>query len=175
MTDEYKIGVELTKNEIARYNFYHIRWLLILDLLGFAILLVGLYFSIYAADSSTRSTISALVFWATLILAVGLSQPFILFLQIYILKSPAVKEQMSLKVYKFDDDGIHIIAGDRTATMAWNKITAIKDIGKMFLIYTSPKLAYIIPKRYFPKHEDRSRFIGQLLYRVMTSQNTVAE
>jgi hypothetical protein len=171
MSDEYKISVNLSKSEIARYNFHHIRWLLIIDVLGLAILLIGVYFSIYAGNSGTRNTLSALTFWGTLVLATGLSQPLILVLQIYLLKSPAVEEQMRPKQYLFDDQGIHIVSSGRSASTSWSNVIAIKDIGQMLLIYTNPKLAYIIPTRYFASREDRSRFIGQLLHRVKTAQN----
>jgi hypothetical protein len=170
MAEEYQISVELTKGEIASYNFHHIRWLVWLDALGFCLLVAGAYFSFASPDSGVRSTLGVLVFWGVLFLAVGLSQPFILFLQIYVFKSPAVADQMLPKIYLFDDLGIHIQTGGRHATMVWSKVTAIKDIDRLILIYTSPKLAYIIPKRYFDSREDQARFIAQLLGRFRTHQ-----
>ncbi len=166
MADDYRVSVELTKREIASYNFHHIRWLLYLDGIGLVILLTAVYFSIYAPNPETRSNLGILVFWGTIFLAVGLSQPFILFLQVYLLKSSAVEEQMRPKSYTFDDDGIHIEAGARRATTPWSKVLAIKEVGRLFLIYTSPRLAYVIPKRYFPSSEDRRRFIGNIIGRV---------
>jgi hypothetical protein len=163
MTDDYQISVELTKGEIATYNFHHIRWLLWLDGMGLCILMTAAYFSFISPNPGVRSTLSVLVFWGVLILAFGLSQPFILFLQIYIFKSPAVVTQMEPKQYLFDDIGIHIDSGNRHVTTPWEKITAVEDIDRLLLIYTSPKLAYVIPKRYFISHEEQARFIAQLI------------
>ncbi len=166
MMDEYQISVALTRSEIASYNYHHIRWLLWVDGFGLCLLLIGAYFSFNSPEPGVRSTLSILVFWGMLFLAVGLSQPFILFLQIYVLKSPAVIDQLQSKTYVFDDSGIHIESAGRHATTPWSKVTAIKAIDKLFLIYTSPKLAYVIPKRCFASREELHRFIGQLLGRV---------
>jgi hypothetical protein len=170
MAEEYQISVELTKGEIASYNFHHIRWLVRLDALGFCLLIACAYFSFASPDSDIRNTLGVLVFWGVLFLAVGLSQPFILFLQIYIFKSPAVVDQMQPKIYLFDDFGIHIETAGRHATMPWSKVTGIKDIDRLFLIYTSPKLAYVIPKRYFDSREEQARFISQLLGRIRSTR-----
>lgn len=161
--DEYKIDVELTKSEIAGYNYHHIRWLLFLDLFGLIVLMTAVYFSVASPNPEGRQTLSVLVVWGALFLAVGLSQPFILFLQIYILKSPAVAEQMLPKSYVFDDYGIHIHTKSRIAIRRWSEISAIKDIGKLLLIYTAPKLAYVIPKRYFRSREEMNLFVGEIL------------
>lgn len=163
MSEEIKIAVTLTKGEIARYNFHHIRWIIFLDILGFILLMLGVYFSVASPLAGVRHTLSAFVIWGAVILAVGLSQPFILFLQIYIFKSPVVKAQMASRTYCFDDKGIHIHSGKKIATTPWSRVIALKDVGKMFLIYTSPKLAYVIPKRYFPSKEERKKFIASLL------------
>ena len=153
----------MTKGDIARYNFHHIRWIIILDLLGFILLMLGVYFSVASPLVGVRHTLSAFVIWGAVILAVGLSQPFILFLQIYMFKSPAVEAQMASRTYCFDDNGIHIYSGEKIATTPWSRVIALKDIGRMFLIYTSPKLAYVIPKRYLASKEERKKFIANLL------------
>jgi hypothetical protein len=161
--NEYKIDVELTKAEIAGYNYHHIRWLLFLDLFGLIVLMAAVYMSVISPNPEARQTLSVLVVWGALFLAVGLSQPFILFLQIYILKSPAVAEQMLPKSYLFDDYGIHIHTKTRTATRQWSEVFAIKDIGKLLLVYTTPKLAYVIPKRYFRSKEEMNLFVGEII------------
>ncbi len=166
MSEEYKISVSLTRGEIASYNFHHIRWLLWVDAIGVCTLLVAAYFSFVSPKPGIRSTLSILVFWGVIFLAVGLSQPFILFLQIYIFKTPAVIEQMQPKLYTFNDEGIHIEVGNRHATTPWSRVTTIKAIDKLFLIYTSPKLAYIIPQRCFASREEFHRFAGLMLGRV---------
>jgi hypothetical protein len=166
MTDEYQISVKLTKGEIATYNFHHIRWLLRLDGLGLCLLLIAAYFSFTSPDAGIRNALNILVFWGVLLLAIGLSQPFILFLQIYIFQSPAVASQMLPKIYMFNDSGIHIDTGERRVTTPWSRVTEIKDIDRLLLIYTSPKLAYIIPKRYFSSPEEQALFIALLLGRI---------
>jgi hypothetical protein len=163
MSEEIKIAVTLTKGDIARYNFHHIRWIIILDMLGFILLMLGVYFSVASPLAGVRHTLSTFVIWGAVILAVGLSQPFILFLQIYMFKSPVVEAQMASRTYCFDDNGIHIHSGDKVATTPWSRVIVLKDIGRMFLIYTSPKLAYVIPKRYIPSKEERKKFVAGLL------------
>ncbi|HBC45668.1 MAG TPA: hypothetical protein DCZ43_01340 [candidate division Zixibacteria bacterium] len=169
MTDEFRISVELTRGEIAAYNFHHIRWLLRLDGVGFCLLLIAAYFSFTSPDAGVRNTLNILVFWGVLLLATGLSQPFILFLQIYIFKSPAVAIQMLPKTYSFSDSGIHIDTNERGVTTPWSRVVEIKDIDRLLLIYTSPNLAYIIPKRYFPSSEEQARFIALLLGRIKSA------
>jgi hypothetical protein len=172
---EYKIEVRLTKWEIARYNFYHIRWLVLLDAIGFAVLLGFVFVSLVNPDPGFRNMLKIAIMWGVLILAVGLSQPLILFLQVFVLKSPAVESQMEPRVYTFDDSGIHIKAGPRHATTLWLRIVEIKDIPKLLLIYTNPKLAYIIPKRYFESRREMLRFIRTLLERVQRNSEKLLE
>jgi hypothetical protein len=114
--------------------------------------------------------LSILVMWGALFLAVGLSQPFILLLQIFVLKSPAVESQMASRVYLFDNAGVHIHSGEKMALTPWSKVTALKDIGRVFLIYTSPKLAYVIPKRLFASRDQGKEFIGYLWDRVKAAK-----
>jgi hypothetical protein len=166
MANEYRLTVELTKSEIAGYNFNHIRWLLLLDLIGLIILMTGVYISVTSPNPEARETLGVLVIWGALLLAVGFSQPFILFLQIFILKSPAVAEQMLPKFYLFDDSGIHIQVNSRTALRKWSEVRAIKEVGKLLLIYTSPKLAYVIPFRYFESRKSRERFVEDIIKRI---------
>lgn len=166
MSEKIEFEVALTRSEIARYNFYHIRWLLILDFLGFIGLLVLTYASMFHPEPQTRDLFGSLVIWAVLILAVGLSQPFILFLQIFVLKNPAMTSQTARRVYTFSGDGIRISSGDRLATTPWSKITALKDIGRLILIFTGAKLAYVIPKRCFSSIEQSKVFTGFLLRKI---------
>jgi hypothetical protein len=172
---DYKIDVELTRGEIARYNFHHIRWLLLLDLIGLALLLGMVYVSLVNPDPGARNTLKILIMWGVLIVAVGFSQPLILFLQIFVLKTPDVQRQMQRRVYIFDNSGIHIEADGRSVTTLWSRVVAIKDVSKLFLIYTSPKLAYVIPKRYFPSRRDRLRFVRLLLSQVSSPVDQPAE
>ena len=169
MLQEYHISVELSRKEITSYNFLPIRWLLILDLIGLILLLLCAYFSIVSPDQGVRETLGVLSLWGALFLAVGFSQPFILILQIYVLKSPAVDEQMRPKSYTFDDAGIHVRGENRSALLAWSKVLSVKETRKLLLIYTSPKLAYIIPKRYFGSYDDFRQFTTMLLRNIQPS------
>ena len=166
MSEKIEIEVALTRSEIARYNFYHIRWLLILDFLGLIGLLVLTYASMFHPEPQTRDLFGSLIVWAVLILAIGLSQPFILFLQIYVLKNPAMVSQTARRVYTFSDDGIRISSGDRLATTPWSRVTALKDIGRLILIFTGAKLAYVIPRRCFSSDDQRKKFMGFLLRKI---------
>lgn len=170
MSEEIKIEVALTRSEIARYNFYHIRWLLILDILGLIGLLILTYTSMFHPEPQTRDLFGSLIVWAVLVLAVGLSQPFILLLQIFVLKNPAMVSQTTGRVYTFSDEGICISSGDRLATTPWSKLTALKDIGRLILIFTGAKLAYVIPKRCFSSNEQRKKFIGYLLRKIRDTE-----
>lgn len=147
MTDFFEIDVSLTRGEIARYNFHHIRWLLALDLIGLAGVFAMTWLSIFHSSSEIRELLGSLLIWAVLLLAAGLSQPFILFMQIYILKSPAVRALTAGRLYKFDNDGIYIESDGKTARTPWGNVRAVKDIGRLILIFTGSKLAYVIPKR----------------------------
>ena len=163
---DFKIEVRLSRGEIARYNFHHIRWLVLMDAIGLAVLMRIVFVSLVHPDLAFRNMLKIVIMWGVLILAVGFSQPLILFLQVFIFKSPAVESQMQPRVYTFDDSGIHIQTGIKQATTVWPRVIAIKDIPRLFLIYTSPKLAYVIPKRYFESRRERLRFVRNLLDRV---------
>ena len=167
MAGDFEIEVSLTRGDIARYNFHHIRWLLVLDALGLVMLLIMTYISLFHPEPETRNLFSTLLFWAVLIVAVGLSQPLVLFLQIYVTKNPAVESQRAGRVYTFD---ITIRSQGRVVTTPWAKITALRDIGRLILIYTSSRLAYVIPRRCFKTDEVRRSFVRYLLERMEKAQ-----
>ena len=169
MADYFEFDVSLTKAEIARYNFYHIRWLLVIDILGFLGVVAMTYLSIFHPLPATRELLGSLLIWAVLLLAAGLSQPFILFMQIYILKSLAMMTQTARRIYRFDDDGIHIESDGKSARKGWGQIKAIKDIGRLIIVITGPKLAFVIPKRCLGDAEKARSFIGYLLDRIEKS------
>lgn len=166
MADYFEIDVSLTKAEIARYNFHHIRWILVIDILGFLGLVAMTYLSIFHPSPDTRRLLGSLLVWAVVLLAAGLSQPFILFMQIYILKSPAMLTQTARRVYRFNDDGIHIESNGKSARKGWGDIKAIKDIGRLIVVFTGPKLAFVIPKRCLGDAERARSFVGYMLDRI---------
>ncbi len=49
--------------------------------------------------------------------------------------------------YKFSDDGIIITSGDMKAECSWKDVYRVKDTGKSVLLYFTPVMANIIPKR----------------------------
>jgi hypothetical protein len=149
MNEEVEIDVALAGSEIARYNFYHIRWLLAADTAGLLALIIMTYLSIFHRSPAARDLFGSLLIWAVLLLAAGLSQPLILFLQIFVLRNPTMASQTALRIYRFAANGIHVRSGGRTAITSWNKIVKVKDIGRLVLIFTGPRLAYVIPKRCF--------------------------
>jgi len=166
MIEQIEIDVTLTKSEIARYNFYHIRWLLTIDFLGFLALIAMTYLSIFIPSPGVRNLFGSFLFWGVLLLAAGLSQPFILFLQIFVLKNPAIFVQTARRFYRFATDGIHIKSDGKAVLTTWNKIVAVKDIGRLILVSTSPKLAYVIPKRCLGSNAQVKSFTGFLLERI---------
>lgn len=170
MTEGIEFEVALTKSEIARYNFYHIRWLLLLDLLGFFGLLAMTYLSIFHPKPGVRELFSSLLIWGVLLVAAGLSQPFILFLRIFILRDPAMSAQTARRSYRFATDGIRIQSSLKTALTKWNKIIAVKDIGRLILVFTAPKLAYVIPKRCLGTRGQVKSFVAFLIERIKNSK-----
>ncbi len=166
MTENYKVNVSLTKGEISIYNFYHIRWLLFFDLLGLIVFVGMVYLSFSHPDSETRELLSTISIWAAILLAVGLSQPLILIMQIYLIKSPGISDLMNHRSYRLTDEGIHISANGREAVSAWPDIKTVKDTGRIFLIFTRRKLAYVIPRRCFSSREKMVHFIEFLMDRL---------
>ena len=166
MFEDIKIDVNLTRWEIARYNLYHIRWLLFLNLVGVIVFICIVYLSFTHPQASTREMLGTISIWAAVILALGLSQPFILIMQIYILKTPAIEDQMAPRSYSFTIEGIHVESCGRMAKAPWTKVRMLRDTGRMLLIFTSPKLAYVIPKRCFisaSQVESFARFLSERL------------
>jgi hypothetical protein len=139
---------------------------LVLDALGLVMLLIMTYISLFHPEPETRSLFSTLLFWAVLVVAVGLSQPLVLFVQIYVTGNPAVENQRAGRVYTFNGGGITIESQGRVVTTSWSKITAMKDIGRLILIYTSSRLAYVIPRRCFESDESKRSFVKYLLERM---------
>jgi hypothetical protein len=165
-SSNFEVDVTLTRAEIARYNFHHIRWLLLLDTAGFLALLAMTYLSIFHPSPDTRELMGSLIIWGILLLAMGLSQPFILFMQIYVLKSPAVSAQKARRKYSFDDTGIQVSSGGKKVLTPWSGIEAIKDLGRIILIFTGSRLAYVIPKRCVGTADEVRSFTRFLLSRM---------
>ena len=51
--------------------------------------------------------------------------------------------------YRFDADGITIRAPGTSSSVSWRIITSYRETPHTFLVYTSPNLANIVPKRAF--------------------------
>jgi hypothetical protein len=172
MAEDYSIEVVLTRAEVARYNLFHIRWLIILDIIGLGVFLFITYASFSHPDVETRDILSTISIWAAIALAVGLSQPLIIFLQIYVFKSAAINNLMAKRSYSFSDFGIHIDSMGRKAQKRWADIKEIKNAGSILLIFTSPKLAYVIPRRCFDSRYEWGKFMRFVFSRIKGKNKT---
>jgi hypothetical protein len=56
--------------------------------------------------------------------------------------------------YEFDDAGVLIVALHASTEMQWASILQWKENKNVFLLYQSPQLAQIIPKRFFGNEQD---------------------
>lgn len=166
MAEDYRIDVSLTKSEVARYNLYHIRWIIIMDIIGLGVFLYITYSSFAYPDPATRDLLSTISIWAAIALAVGLSQPLIIFLQIYVFRTSGISRLMAKRSYNFTDFGIHIDAMGKEAQKRWNDIRRIVNTGNILLIFTAPKLAYVIPRRCFESRNEWRRFIKYIFNRI---------
>ncbi len=166
MLKKFEIDVALNRLEVARYNLYHIKWLIVLDIVGFGIFFYLVYSSFFHPRPETRDLLATISIWAAVALAVGLSQPLIIFAQIYLFKAEHVKGLMARRLYEFSNLGIEISSMGKNARKSWSEIAGVKNIGNILLIFTSPKLAYVIPRRCFESKENWSEFIKFVLKRI---------
>lgn len=166
MSTDYEIEVTLTKSEVARYNLYHIRWLIILDILGFGIFLYIVYASFFHPDPGTREILRTISIWTAIALAIGLSQPFIIIFQIYMTGTGRSRNLIARRIYRFSDFGIHISSMGKKAQKTWADIQETKNIGNILLIFTAPKLAYVIPRRCLGSKSEWNRFRKFIFERV---------
>jgi len=165
MAVDYKVDVALTKSEVARYNLYHIRWLIILDIIGLGVFLYLAYASFSYPNVETRELLSTITIWAAIALAVGMSQPLIIILQIYVFKTAAIGNLVAKRSYSFSELGIQINSMGKQAQKRWNEIKEIRKAGDILMIFTGPKLAYIIPRRCFRSRVEWRRFLRFLFAR----------
>jgi len=172
MVEAYKIEVALTKSEVARYNFYHIRWLIILDIVGLGAFLYLAYLSFSHPDPGTRDLLSTISIWAAVALALGLSQPLIIILQIYAFRASTFKNLTAKRIYRFSDFGIHISSMGKEAQKEWAEIREIENLGSILLISTAPKLAYVIPRRCFGSKSEWKEFVKFIFDRIKTQNKT---
>lgn len=165
MKNKFEFDVSLKKSEVAQYNLYHIRWLVILDIIGFGLFFYLVYLSFNHPEPETRELLRTISIWGAIALAIGLSQPLIILVQIYILKADPVKNLMALRSYKFSEIGIQIYSAGKEAQKGWSDISNVIYIGSILLLFTSSKLAYVIPRRCFESKKDWEDFRGFLLKR----------
>jgi hypothetical protein len=159
MAGDFEIEVSLKKSEVVRYNFFHIRWIIAADIIGMGIFLYLVYGSFYHPESGARELLGTLSVWAAVVLAFGLSQPLIIILQIYIFKSRAFADFMARRIYDFSDSGIRVNSRGKNAEKKWVAIKGIKNTDGLLLIYTAPRLAYVIPRRCFESRKRWFEFI----------------
>jgi len=160
MKDPYKIDVELRKSEVIRYNFSHIRWIILADTVGLGIFIFITYLSFAHPEPGTRDLLQTLSIWAAVALAIGLAQPFVVLLQVLFAKPEAMQKITAERSYNFTDEGIEIESLGRTAIKIWGEIKRIKILSGLLLIYTGKKVAYVIPKRCFKNTEKWRSFLS---------------
>jgi hypothetical protein len=170
MSEDYQVEVALTKSEVARYNLYHIRWLIILDIIGLGLFLYIVYASFFHPDPGTRDLLRTISIWAAIALAIGLSQPFIIVLQIFVFKAAGRENLMAKRTYSFSDFGIHISSMGKRARKKWADIRRIRNIGNILLIFTAPKLAYVIPRRCLGSDIEWGEFIKFIAGRIESNK-----
>ena len=159
MAEAYRVDVALTRLEVVRYNFFHIKWLLLIDIIGLGIFFYIVYASFSYPNSETREILRTISIWAAIALAVGFSQPLIIILQVFLSKTGKSEDLYGKRVYSFSDSGILIDSEDRTAEKDWSEILKVKRAAGILLIFTAPKLAYVIPRRCFETPAEWRGFI----------------
>jgi hypothetical protein len=75
---------------------------------------------------------------------------------VILLRAPGTSARKMLKTfgegdidYRFDDAGMTIRAPGTSGTVSYRVITRFRETNRTFLVYTSPGLANIVPKRAF--------------------------
>jgi len=155
---EFKIDVNLKRSEVIWYNLNHIKALLIADLIGFIIFVYLVYSSFTHPQPETRDLFETLSIWVAVGLVIGFSQPMIVLLQVLLAKSPALENLMAQRSYIFKDDSIEIGSLGRKAVKKWGDIVKISRTLNLVLIFTSKKMAYVIPRRCFANKTEWRRF-----------------
>jgi hypothetical protein len=75
---------------------------------------------------------------------------------VILLRAPGTSARKMLKTlgdsdidYRFDDQGVTIRASGTSSTVSYRVISRFRETERTFLVYTSPGLANIVPKRAF--------------------------
>jgi hypothetical protein len=159
MNETHKIDVELKKGEVLWYNFSHIRWIIIADIIGLLVFIYIAYLSFIHPESSTRDLLETFSIWMAVALAIGLAQPLVIILQVLFAKPEIMQKMVAERSYFFSDSGIEIISLGQKANKIWDDVIRIRNINKLLLIYTGKKAAYVIPRRCFKSAEKWQSFI----------------
>jgi hypothetical protein len=163
MSNEFKVDVELRRSEVFWYNLSHIRWIVYADIIGLVAFFVMVYQSFTHPDPGIRDLLGTVSIWVAIALAIGLSQPFVIFMQVFWPNSPAFESLRVKRSYLIDLEGIGIRSMGLEAKKKWNEIVKIQKIRNIILIYTGKKKAYVIPKRCFADIKLWDEFIRFLL------------
>lgn len=163
MSESYQIDVELRKSEVIWYNFGHIRWLIIIDLIGLLIFICIAYLSFTHPESATRELLETLSIWIAVALAIGFTQPLVVVLQVLFAKPEILRKMTVLRSYLFSDKGIEIYSLGKQAVKIWDDITNVRNMNGLLLIYTGKKAAYVIPKRCLPDKKMWSLFVRYVI------------
>ena len=155
-----EMQVRLRKFDLLKYNYLHIWWLLAIDFMGLIFFFILANIAVNNPSPGIRETAGIILFWFVLLLAFGFSQPLILFSQIFIFKMPQVQQQLAPRKYLFKYNAIEIESEQRSVSIGWDRIIKIRRIMGLFLLYTSPKLAYVIPQRMFDNKTQMEDFFS---------------
>jgi len=140
----------LTFLDIVRFQYFHNNkrlWpLTLFFLLGVLFSLFGIAVVFLTGDveriKNPGSYYAIFLCWALLCLG----GPFLAARKQY-RKQQYLREEMQ---YDFTNDGVGLQGPNFSATIAWLLVQSICETKTGFIIYQSPHLAWILPKRFFP-------------------------
>lgn len=111
---------------------------------------------------SLASAVGAVWFWdkftpTNRVIIILLALMFTVFepLGCYIKVRKQIKKNFTKPLeYVFDDEGIEVSQGESSSRVNWNEIMKVTSTKNLINIYTSPLMAFIIPKKDAGQHMD---------------------
>lgn len=104
-----------------------------------------------------------------LVLAIGLLLPTYVWTAAFIRSRRTLSDTPNLRgtvQYEFDDGGFRVLALHSSGETKWTAILKWKEGKHVFLLYRAPKIAEIIPKRFFKNPAD-VKYVRNLLEKYM--------
>jgi hypothetical protein len=155
-----ELSETLTVSEMRRYLYFHT---LSRDLVGTVVvalmLLVGVPLLVGAAisDPDWRSVLpnaAPLIVLFTFLIGFTTVMPYRRAQKLFNLHR-ALREPVT---YVFTPETLSANGATVSWTMKWEALTAVQETKNLFLLYTSPKSAAILPKRFFPHPAELNRW-----------------